>query len=93
MWSSKSPPRVVTTKAPGEVIEFRAIVCLFPNSRNLEPVSAIANQVSAEKLWIWKIRERRLGAEIGGLELDERDFAVAETHAHSHKSRKSRALS
>ena len=81
---------------PGFDLAARQIVLLRdlePNSRNIETVSAIANQVSAEKLWIWKIRERRLGAEIGGLELDERDFAVAETHAHSHKSRKSRALS
>jgi hypothetical protein len=82
---------------PGFDLAARQIVLLRglePNSRNIETVSAIANQVSAEKIWIWKkIPGWRLGAEIGGFALDECNFAVAETDVHSRKSRRSEVFS
>jgi hypothetical protein len=67
--------------------------CFVPNSRDIEPVSALANQVSAKQIRIWTIREWRLGAEIARLALSKRTFTVAETDSHSHNSLKSGAFS
>jgi hypothetical protein len=53
----------------------------------------LQTRVSANKFPIWKIRDWRLGAEIGRLALDECYFAVVETDTHSDKSPKCRTFS
>ena len=75
----------VRNGSKSEAMEFSAIVRLVPNSRNVEPVSALANEVPLKK-WIWKIREWRLGGEMGRSAFDVRDFAVAETDAHTRRA-------
>jgi|ERR1700721_2367392 hypothetical protein len=80
--------------APGHImVRTSTPFCFVPNSRDIEPVSVLANQVSAKQIRIWTIREWRRGAEIRRLALRKRTFAVAETDAHSRKSLKSGTFS
>jgi hypothetical protein len=53
----------------------------------------ISNRVSAEEIWILKIRDRRLTAAIRALVSEQRDFSVADTDELAPNRRKRRAFS
>jgi hypothetical protein len=51
LWALALSPPVKPARPFGD-----AIVCIVPNSRNVEPVSTIANRVSAKKIGYGKFR-------------------------------------